>query len=229
MMEITTKERLMLKYPCLVLDHDETVVQSEKTIGFPCFCQTLGRIRPGQTITLDEYVRGCHELGFVDMCKQWFDFTEEEMQEEYNDWMEYVKIHIPDPFPGIEKIIHQHKEYGGILCVVSHSSSRNITRDYQTHFGILPDAIYGCEYPKEQQKPSSYPLEDIMKRFGFQPNDLLVVDDMKLACQMAHPVNVPVAFAAWGKTDFPEISKEMRTLCEHTFETVEALYHHLFE
>ena len=37
----------MLKYPCLVLDHDETVVQSEKTIGYPCFCQTLSRIRPG--------------------------------------------------------------------------------------------------------------------------------------------------------------------------------------
>ena len=25
----------MLKYPCLVLDHDDTVVQSEKTIGYP--------------------------------------------------------------------------------------------------------------------------------------------------------------------------------------------------
>lgn len=218
----------MLRYPCLVLDHDETVVQSEKTIGFPCFCQTLSRIRPGRTITLDEYVRGCHELGFVDMCKQWFQFTEAEMQEEYNDWMEYVKVHIPDPFPGIERIIHQHKESGGILCVVSHSSSHNITRDYQTHFSILPDAIYGCDYPKEQQKPSSYPLEDIMKRFGFQSKDILVVDDMKLSCQMSAPVNVPVAFAAWGKTDFPEIAAEMRTLCKYTFETVEAFYDHLF-
>lgn len=218
----------MLKYPCLVLDHDETVVQSEKTIGFPCFCQTLSRIRPGRTITLDEYVQGCHELGFVDMCKQWFNFSEAEMQEEYNDWMEYVKIHVPDPFPGIEKIIHHHKENGGILCVVSHSSSQNITRDYRKHFGILPDAIYGCDYPKDQQKPSSYPLEDIMKRFHLHPKEILVVDDMKLACQMAKPVQVPVAFAAWGKTDFPEIAKEMRELCNFTFETVEELYDHLF-
>lgn len=218
----------MLKYPCLVLDHDETVVQSEKTIGFPCFCLTLSRIRPGRTITLDEYVRGCHELGFVDMCKQWFNFTEAEMQEEYNDWMEYVKVHVPEPFPGIERIIRHHKENGGILCVVSHSSSRNITRDYQTHFGILPDAIYGCDYPKEQQKPSTFPLEDIMKRFGFEEKDILVVDDMKLACQMSSPLKIPVAFAAWGKTDFPEIAEEMRILCDYTFETVEELHNHLF-
>ena len=27
----------MLKYPCLVLDHDDTVVQTERYIGFPYF------------------------------------------------------------------------------------------------------------------------------------------------------------------------------------------------
>lgn len=219
----------MLKFPCLVLDHDETVVQSEKTIGFPCFCQTLSRIRPGQTITLDAYVRGCHELGFVDMCRQWYNFTDEEMLEEYHDWMEYVKIHTPPPFPGIEQIIHHQKEQGGILCVVSHSSSRNITRDYEAHFGLLPDAIYGCDYPKEQQKPSPYPLMDIMRRFTLKPEEILVVDDMKLACQMAEPMGVPVAFAGWGKTDFPEIAREMHKLCRYSFDTATALYRFLFE
>ena len=219
----------MLKYPCLVLDHDETVVQSEKTIGYPCFCQTLSRIRPQKTITLDEYVKGCHELGFVDMCRQWFDFTDAEMQEEYNDWMEYVKVHVPAPFPGIKEIIHRQRECGGLLCVVSHSSSRNICLDYEEHFGLQPDAIYGCDYPKEQQKPSPYPLEDIMRRFNLKPEDILVVDDMKLACQMAEPVNVAVAFAGWGKEDFPEIAQEMRALCRYSFDTTTDLRRFLFE
>lgn len=219
----------MLKYPCLVLDHDETVVQSEKTIGFPCFCQTLSRLRPERSITLEAYVRGCHELGFVDMCRQWFDFTDAEMLEEYNDWMEYVKVHVPDPFPGIEKIIQIQKEQGGLVCVVSHSSSRNISRDYDVHFGLQPDAIYGCDYPKEQQKPSPYPLEDIMRRFNLRAEEILVVDDMKLACQMAQPVNVPVAFAGWGKTDFPEIASEMRLLCRYSFDTTGELYRFLFK
>ena len=219
----------MLKFPCLVLDHDETVVQSEKTIGYPCFCQTLSRLRPEQAITLQEYVQGCHELGFVEMCKQWFHFTEAEMQQEYNDWMDYVKIHIPDPFPGIEKIIHKQRAEGGLICVVSHSSTRNITRDYQVHFGMLPDAIYSCDDPKEQQKPNPYPLLDIMSRYHLKPEELLVVDDMKLACQMAKPVKVPVAFAAWGKIEFPEIAEEMRQLCNFSFDTVEELTDFLFD
>lgn len=219
----------MLKYPCLVLDHDETVVQSEKTIGYPCFCNTLSRIRPGQTLTLDEYVQGCHDLGFVEMCRKNWKFSDAELQEEYQDWMEYVKVHVPDPFPGIERIIRRQREEGGIICVVSHSSSRNITRDYELHFGILPDAIYGCDLPEDLQKPNPYPLEDIMRRYGLKPEELLVVDDMKLAWRMAHPLCVPIAFAAWGKADFPEMAQEMRDLCEFTFETTKSLEEFLFE
>lgn len=218
----------MLKYPCLVLDHDETVVQSEKTIGFPCFCQTLQRLRPGEHISLREYVHWCNEIGFVDMCRTRFHFTDEELQEEYLDWMEYVKTHVPDPFPGMDAIIHHQKELGGLICVVSHSSSKNITRDYQVHFGLLPDAIYGCDYPKDQQKPSPFPLVDIMQKYHLKPDELLVIDDMQLACRMAQPLNIPVAFAAWGKMDFPEISKQMREQCRHSFETTQQLYDFLF-
>ena len=29
----------MLKYPCLVLDHDDTVVQSEATVNYPFFVE----------------------------------------------------------------------------------------------------------------------------------------------------------------------------------------------
>lgn len=218
-----------MKYPCLVLDHDETVVQSEATIGYPCFCLTLSRLRPGHTLTLEEYVQGCHEFGFVDMCRKRFNFTDSELQEEYQDWQEYVREHVPVPFPGIHRIIQRQKDTGGIICVVSHSSIRNITRDYKAHFGILPDAIYGCDLPKERQKPNPYPLLDIMQRYHLRPDEILVVDDMKLAWQMAAPLNVPIAFAAWGKTEFPEISQEMQSLCNFTFETTDALYHYLFE
>ena len=87
----------MLKYPCLVLDHDDTVVQSETTINYPFFCYILDQFRPGATITLDEYVSGCFSPGFVDMCRQRFQFTDQELVDEYNGWMEYVKTHIFEP------------------------------------------------------------------------------------------------------------------------------------
>lgn len=219
----------MLKYPCLVLDHDDTVVQSEKTIGYPFFCCILDQFRPGQTISLADYVRDCHNLGFADMCRQRWQFTEEEQAAEYRGWMDYVKTHIPAPFPGIDRVIRRQKEAGGMVCVVSHSSVENITRDYQVHVGIQPDAIYGWDYPEHLRKPNPFPLEDIMRRYQFVPKDLLVVDDMKLAWRMAHPLGVKIAFAAWGKVDFPELSKEMREICDYSFDTTEALEKFLLE
>ena len=218
----------MRKYRCLVLDHDDTVVQTEKTVGYPFFCKILNEFRPGQTISFRDYVLDCHNVGFAQMCRNRWQFTEEEQRAEYESWMEYVLTHIPDIFPGIGNVIRRQKEAGGLVCVVSHSSVRNITRDYSHHFGILPDAIYGWDYPEQLRKPNPFPLEDIMKRFSLSPADLLVVDDMKLACRMAEPLGVDVAFAAWGKQEFPDLSREMEALCRYSFDTPAALEAFLF-
>lgn len=219
----------MLKYPCLVLDHDDTVVQSESTVNYPFFVYILDQLRPGTTITLEEYVEGCCHLGFADMCRKWYDFTEQELVEEYKGWQEYIKTHIPEPFPGIGQMIRRHKALGGILCVVSHSSDVNILRDYRTHFGIEPDAIYSWDLPEQLRKPSTYALEDIMKKYGFSPSQILVVDDMKPAWEMASKAGVPIAFAGWGRKDYPEIAAEMKKLCDYTFWKPEELEKFLFE
>ncbi len=219
----------MLKYPCLVLDHDDTVVQSEKTLGFPFFKEILHRFRPGVEFTYEEYVRGCHEMVFSEMCRTNWQFTDEELMEEYLGWKEYVRTHIPDPFPGIGDIIRRQKEAGGLICVVSLSGEENIARDYDVHFGFQPDSIYGWNLPEHQRKPNPYPLLDIMDRFHLEPQNLLVVDDMKLAWKMAHPLNVPIAFAAWGKVEFPDLSMEMRNLCDYSFDSTNSLEKFLFD
>ena len=219
----------MLKYPCLVLDHDDTVVQSEATVNYPYFVYILDLFRPGTTITLEEYVEGCCHLGFADMCRKWYGFTEQELVEEYKGWQEYIVDHIPAAFPGIERIIRRQKEQRGMVCVVSHSSDVNILRDYRTHFEMEPDAIYSWDLPEELRKPSTYALEDIMKRYGLSPSQLLVVDDMKPAWEMASNAGVPIAFAAWGRKDYPEIAAEMRTLCDFSFDSTEELEKFLFD
>lgn len=219
----------MLKYPCLVLDHDDTVVQSEKTIGYPFFCQILSQFRPGQFISFHDYVLDCCHLGFAEMCRRRFQFTEQELVDEYRAWMDHVRTNIPASFPGIGDVIRRQKEEGGLVCVVSHSSIENITRDYEVHFSVQPDAIYGWDLPENLRKPNPYPLEDIMGRYGLAPKDLLVVDDMKLAWMMSHPLGIEVAFAAWGKTEFPEISEEMIRLCDYSFDSPKDLAKFLFD
>ena len=218
----------MLKFPCLILDHDDTVVQSETTINYPYFCYILDQFRPGTTITLEEYTHGCFYQGFANMCREKYNFTEQELVDEYVGWKAHIRTHIPAPYPGIERIIRKQKEEGGMLCVVSHSSEENITRDYMTHFGILPDVIYGWDYPEHQRKPSAFPLQDIMNRYGYTPEQMLVVDDLKPAWEMCKKVQVPIAFAGWSKLDVPIISEEMTRLCDYAFTTVDALYNYLF-
>ena len=218
----------MLKYPCLVLDHDDTVVQSETTINYPFFCYILDQFRPGQTITLEEYTAGCFNPGFADMCRQRYQFTDEELKEEYHSWMDYVMTHTPDAYPGIKELILRYKEAGGIICVVSHSSIINITRDYQTHFEILPDDIFGWDLPEHQRKPSTYPLERIMEKYHLQPDQLLVVDDLKPAWIMSRNAGVSIAFAAWSKTNAPAIIEEMTSLCDYTFYSPKELEEFIF-
>ena len=219
----------MLKYPCLVLDHDDTVVQSEATINYPFFCYILDQFRPGTTITFEEYTYGCCHQGFADMCRQQYQFTEEELHQEYLGWKEYIKTHIPLPYPGIAQVIKRQKEAGGLVCVVSHSAQENITRDYQTHFGILPDDIYGWDYPEHQRKPAPYPLLAIMEKYNLKPEQLIVIDDMKPAYEMASSVGVDIGFAKWSKENQPDICRNMEKICNFTFASPGELEHFLFD
>ena len=219
----------MLKYRCLVLDHDDTVVQTMRTLSYPFWCLELEQFRPGTSMTLEDYILKCYQYGFADMCRVCCGFTDEELALEHKQWMEYIMNNIPAPFPGIGNIIHRQKEAGGLICVVSHSSFDNISRDYRVHFGIQPDAIYGWERPPRKRKPNPWPLEDIMRRFDLAPQDILVVDDMKLACMMADPLGVSVAYASWDDMGVPELREEMRKLCAFSFDLTESLEKFLFD
>lgn len=219
----------MLKFPCLVLDHDDTVVQSEKTIGHPFFQMYLDRTRPGTVIPLPDYVRGCARLGFADMCREYWQFSEEELETEFNEWMDYSRCHIPDPYPGMKALLRKHKALGGRICVVSHSAEEIIRRDYKALFDMQPDTVYGWDLPEEKRKPSTYAIEDIMQRYGYTKEQLLIVDDLNLACTMAKKANVKIAFAGWSKEDLPEMAAEMESLCDYSFRTVAELSKFLFD
>ena len=218
-----------MKYRCLVLDHDDTVVQTMKTMSYPFWCMELEIFRPGQTMTFEEFVLECHRRGFAGLCRDCFQFTDEELKQEHAMWMDYVMTHTPEVYPGIREIILRQKQEGGLVCVVSHSHLDNILRDYRAHFGLEPDAVYGWELPPHQRKPNTYPLEDIMARYHLKPEEILVVDDMKLACQMADPLGVRVAYSGWNGLGISEIDEEMRSICGCSFDSAEKLYNFLFD
>lgn len=219
----------MLKYPCLILDHDDTVVQSEATVNYPFFVDFLKEYRPGMTITEHEYISGCFHPGYIEMCRQRFAFTDEELLIEYNGWKDYIRSHIPDPYPGIGALIRKYKAAGGIICVVSQSAQENILRDYRAHFAMEPDEIYGWDLEPAYRKPNPWALEQVMAKYGFSPAQLLVVDDMKPAVQMARDAGAPIAFAGWGRKEYPEIYHQMSNMCDFTFGEIVELERFLFD
>lgn len=218
----------MLRYKCLVLDHDDTVVQSEATVNYPFFVEFLKQYRPGMTITKHEYISGCYQPGYIEMCRQRFGFSDEELQIEYNGWKEYIRDHIPDVYDGIGQMIRRFKEAGGIVCVVSQSAQENIRRDYLAHFGMAPDTIYGWDLEPEHRKPSPWALQQIMKTYRLAPDDILVVDDMRSAVSMARNAGCAIAFAGWGRKEFPAICEEMHKLCDFSFYSTEEFADFLF-
>ena len=218
----------MLKFPCLVLDHDDTVVQSEVTVNYPFFIEFLKEYRPGMTISRHEYISGCYQPGYIEMCRQQFGFSDGELLIEYNGWKEYIRSHIPDAYEGIGSLIRRFKEAGGILCVISQSAQENILRDYRTHIGLEPDAVYGWDLEPEHRKPNIWALNQIMQTYSLSPADILVVDDMKAAVGMARNAGCPIAFAGWGRKEFPAICEEMHKLCDFSFYSTEDFAGFLF-
>lgn len=219
----------MLKYPCLVLDHDDTVVKSEITVNYPCFLESLDKFRPGETMGYQEFVSWCLRYEFTEFLRIKYQFTEEELFEEYTMWQTYSKTRIPPAYEGIREIILEQKRRGGFVCVASLSSRENILRDYREHIGIEPDMIFSCNDPKDQRKPGTYPLEKIMEHYRLSPSELLMVDDLKTGYEMASAAGVPIGFAAWSRLGNPDVMEQMEKLCDYSFHSTEELSDFLFK
>lgn len=218
----------MLRYPCLVLDHDDTVVQSTPTINYPSFAESLRILRPGTEISLEDFLRYCYSPGFFELCTDMLGFSDEELEIQTEHWRRYSRSHRPLPYDGFGPLLQQQREQGGLICVISHSSDENIARDYQDNFGLLPDLVYSSDLPAEQRKPSPYALRDIMARFGLMPQQLLMVDDLRPGLEMARACGVPFAAAGWSHT-VPELADDLRSSSDFYLETVDGLRHLLFD
>lgn len=217
-----------MRYPCLVVDHDDTVVNSTATVHYPCFVEYTGIYHPEVHYTLDEYIKDNFDPGVVALFRDIIGMTAEEMEREQDYWNAYVKRHVPQAYDGMRELLWRHKNAGGVLCVASHSYTENILRDYRENGLPEPDAVFGWESPADERKPNPYPLEQTMRRFGFDRGELLMLDDLKPGYDMAHSCGVDFAAAGWSN-DIPEIEGFMRENCDKYFKTIPELEKFLFE
>ena len=186
-----------MRYRLLVLDHDDTIVDSTATIHYPAFTQAMKVLRPEVKMTLEEYFLMNNDPGIVNYYEQVVHLQKEEKKIEFAIWQEYIASKVPSAFPGIKGLMVRFKKEGGYIAVISTNRKETILRDFAHNDLPLPDAIYGSELPKEQQKPSPYPLLDALSQFHVDPQEALVVDDLGLGHAMAKSCGVPSFYSFW--------------------------------
>jgi len=217
-----------MKYRCLILDHDDTVVKSTPDIHYPSFIEALKVLRPDRLpLSLEDFVSYCFNPGFAELCKDILKFTKEEQEYQYKVWKRYTKEKVPEFYPGFVDLIKEYKKSGGIVCVVSHSESEQIVRDYKLNCGLTPDLIFGWELEEEKRKPNPYPILEIMKEFNLNNSEIMVVDDLKPGLDMARSCNITFAAAGWSHL-IPEIKNYMKINSDYYFTTVSSLKNFIF-
>ena len=217
-----------LKYRCLVLDHDDTVMDSTRLIHHPAFLEFLREVRPGTSISLEAYFRMNFHPGFLEYCEETMRLTPAELDRELAVWKGYVATHVPPAFPGMKALLEEQLKRGGHIAVISHSLRENILRDYRKNGLPEPSMVFGWDLPREQRKPSPFALDRLMRCMDLAPEEMLVVDDLKPGYDMARTRSVPFAAAGWAY-DVPEIRAYLQENCPLYFDRVEGLYRYLFE
>ena len=218
-----------MKYKCLVLDHDDTVVNSTATIHYPCFIEYLNKYFPhlSKNYTRESYFVKNFHPGITSLLVDEVGLSPKELIEEEEYWAEYVKGHVPEVYPGIREIIEDFRAKGGIIAVNSHSYTKYIERDYEKNALPPPDVIYGWDIPKDKRKPAPDTLFDLMEKYSLFPSEILVVDDLKPGYDMARSAGVDFAAAGWAY-DIPEIREFMQKNCDYYLNSVEDLRKILF-
>ncbi len=189
----------MGRYKCLILDHDDTIVNSTPQVHYPSFMTVLKEIRPEVKYSLEEFVKLNFDHGFSGLMRDVLSFTDDEYDFQEKMWREHMEMVIPHFFPMMGDIIRTFKSRGGVIGVATHSFDEYVIRDYVANCGVRPDMIFSCDMPERcMRKPYPYPVEKMMKEYSLKPEEILVVDDLPSGLEMAKAAGVDFAYAGWG-------------------------------
>ena len=219
-----------MKYKCLILDHDDTVVDSTASIHFPSFIEFLKIYRPSivGNYTFESFILKNFTPGIVSLLRDEVGLNDEELAVEEQFWLDFAKNIIPDAYDGIGKIIADFRARGGIIAVSSHSFAKNIIRDYEGNRLPMPDVIYGWDLEREKRKPATFTVDDLIARYGFDKSEILMVDDLKPGLDMALAAGIDFAAAGWAH-DVKSIERFMRDNCDYYFKKPSELAKMLFD
>ena len=168
-----------MKFKCLILDHDDTAVDSTASVHFPAHLEVMKKLRPGEpAITLDTWFEKNFHPGIMVYLTEEIGLDEKEMEEEFLIWQDFNSKRNPPFYAGLPELMEEFIHRGGIIAVASHSTEEHIRRHYQMGApGITPEFIFGWDHNPEKRKPSPWPVFRIMEEtnLDIEPVRLLKV------------------------------------------------------
>ncbi len=191
---------IKLKKKCLILDHDDTLINSQETIHYPIFLETLRLLRPDEPeISFEDFVLLTNEYGFEGFIKNIYSFSEEEIAIEVSMWREKVNLKQAKPFEDVQRLVCDYFDHGGIVIVYSYSEAFMIEKDYDRLFGRLPHGIIGYDVPPHERKPARSGILKTIAQFDLSVKDCLLIDDMPMMIETAKRTNMDMVGACWAK------------------------------
>jgi beta-phosphoglucomutase-like phosphatase (HAD superfamily) len=218
-----------MKYKCLMIDHDDTSVDSTPSIHHPAHIEQMKQLgRSHQALKLEDWFKVNFHPGLVNYLNDTLTLTEEESKLCYRVWREFTSKGVHPPFfPGILDLLERFKNNGGVIIVVSHSEPdiiRNHYKQQTEHPGLMPDRIFGWNGNPKENKPEIWPVTETIKQFVLKKEEILVIDDLKPGITMASDSGVDSAGVGWSQShQIPEIKADLSGICTYYFEKVEDL------
>jgi len=202
-----------LRWRVLLLDHDDTTVDSTATVHYPAHVESLRVLRPDlQPISLEGYFEKNHSPGISKYFAELF--TAEQMPQEKEIWRQYTSSHMPHFFPGMLELLKEYSRRGGKIVVISHSEESTIRKHYANAGadGLL-ETVIGWNDDPSRRKPAPWPAQHALEITGVSAAEALVADDLSPGVKMAKAAGVAVVGTGWGH-NVPEVRSYMQSNCE---------------
>lgn len=207
-----------MRYQCLIIDHDDTLLNSTVEVHYPCMVACLEKLRPDTPLSFDEFAEYNFDLGFHAYATDILHLNAEEKVIQAKIWHDWVDTHRAALFPHAKEVLERFKAAGGTLIVSSHNEQKHILADYADAGCPQPDAVFGWDLDIEKRKPAPYTIEQIEQRFGIAREDMVMLDDMKIGYNMCKATGVDFIYADWAKKP-ARLRAQMRSLATYTAES----------
>jgi len=215
---------MQLHYRCILIDHDDTAVDSTASIHYPAHLAALAALRPDRVPPTVEKWLLVNFHGIMEYLVGELELTPVEMGTEFEIWRSWTTSHVPPFYPGFLDLLGDYRRHGGRVAVISHSEADVIEAHYRAAQNppFLPDLVFGWDHDLSKRKPSAWPVREALRLFACAPEEALIVDDLKPGVLMSEASGVAIAAAGWGHR-VPEIERYMREHSRFYCERVEDL------